>query len=73
MAQDGATQERVHASLVQVNGPGVLWLLLVPVALAGAGFRASFARGATTRVVRWVAAIGLLGFSVAGMLSIGLF
>jgi hypothetical protein len=59
-----------RATLLDVNGPGVLVVLLVPVALATLGLIGSARR---RRVLIWVAGGLLLGFALVSGLSIGLF
>lgn len=56
-------------SLVEMNGPGVITLLAVPILLAALGFIAVQHR---RKKLTWAAALLLLGFCLAGTVSIGL-
>ena len=66
---------RVYGSLIEVNGYSVVFLLLIPVALAVAGFWASRAGlgSGWRKAAIWASAVMLLLFCVVGLFSIGLF
>ena len=67
---------RVTATFIEVNGLGVLTLLLAPVVLTALALMAVLTihvRLAMRRVLLWVAAVLLLGFGAVGIFSIGLF
>lgn len=67
---------RTSASLIEVNGYRVVFLLLIPVALAVAGFLATRTmdhRQVKGKVAIWAPAAICLVFCVAGFFSIGLF
>lgn len=57
------------ASLLELNGPGVLWVLILPVALAGA---AVWGAGGRRRWLLAAATVALAAFSVLGGFSVGL-
>jgi hypothetical protein len=58
-------------TLLESQGPGVIGILLVPVAIAALPVAAG--RHKSARVLRAISATVLLGFALLGMLSIGLF
>ena len=67
---------RHTATLLEVNGLWVLWLLLVPVLLSGLALLAvafTDAGQARRKASLWLAALALLAFCLVGILSIGLF
>lgn len=67
---------RHTATLVEVNGLWVLWLLLIPVLLSGLALlsiRFTHAGQARRRAFLWLAALALLALCVVGILSIGMF
>ncbi len=67
---------RHTATLVEVNGLYVLWLLLIPVLLTGLALlaiRFTDAGQARRKALLWVSALTLLAVCVVGILSIGLF
>ena len=78
---DGRESVRSSATLIQVNGLWVLGLLAIPVVLTGLGFISATKRQAGRaagsrypwRLVGWIAALLLMGISIVGSVSIGLF
>ena len=67
---------RVTATFVEVNGLGVLSLLMVPVALTALALLAALITGvgfARRRVLLWVSSVLLLGACAVAIFSIGLF
>ena len=66
---------RYSASLVEVNGLGVLVPLFIPVALTGLGLMmlAAWSEGGVRRtILLWIFTAALLGFCVLGFLSFGI-
>ena len=61
--------ERVCATLVEMNGPRVIWLLVVPVLLTVVGAVMAWLR---LRTGIWLSAALVLVFCVAGVFTIGL-
>ena len=75
---DGSGGEVVplSASLIEVNGWGVLIPLAVPVVLTAIGLWVALTgdgRRASTKVIMWVAAILLTVFCGLGLISIGIY
>lgn len=73
----GAESEvvRYSASVVEVNGVGVLVPLLIPVAVTGLALMMVLAwkEGSIRRtILLWILTAALLGFCVLGLLSVGL-
>ena len=67
---------RHTATLVEVNGLWVLWLLFIPILLSGLALlviRFTDPGQARRKALLWLAALVLLAFCVVGILSIGLF
>ena len=67
---------RYTATLLEVNGLWVLWLLLVPILLSGVALLAiafTDAGQARRKALLWLAALALLAFCLVGIFSIGLF
>ena len=67
---------RHTATLVEVNGLYVLWLLLIPVLLSGLALlviRLTDAGQARRKALLWISALALLALCLVGILSIGLF
>ncbi len=63
------------ASLIEVNGFRVLWVLAIPLTLSGAGLIGAMLgprRRTQSIVYTWLAAVLLLAFCAAGAFSIGL-
>ena len=76
-APDGGRQvTSTSATLVEVNGHWVLWLLLVPVVLTAIAFAAALLAGKGPRLRRvtlWSMAMLLLALSLLAGFSIGLY
>ncbi len=71
----GEATRHTH-TLVESNGPWVLWLLLIPVLLSGVALLAivfTDAGQARRRAFLWMSALALLAFCTVGIFSIGLF
>lgn len=64
-----STVARHQQTLLEANEPAAV-VVLLPVVVAGAPL---FTRGRANRTVRFASAIVLVGFSVLGLASIGLF
>ena len=67
---------RHTATLVEVNGLYVLWLLLIPILFSGLTLLViSFtdAGQARRKALLWISALALLALCLVGILSIGLF
>ena len=66
----------VSASIIEINGWGVLIPLLIPIALTAIGLLAAITwdhHQLTNKVFLWVATALLIGFCGLGMFSIGIF
>ena len=66
---------RYTETLVEANGPWVLWLLLIPVLLSGlplVSIRFTHPGQARRRVLLWTPAVVLLAFCAVGIASIGM-
>ncbi len=66
---------RYSASVVEVNGVGVLLPLFIPVAVTGVALIALLAwrdNGTLRTILLWILTVALLGFCVLGYLSIGI-
>lgn len=78
---DGGESVRSSATLIQVNGLWVLGLLAIPIVLTGLALISATMRqpGRAAgsrypwRLLGWVAALLLLGLSIVGSVSLGLF
>ena len=67
---------RHTATLVEVNGLYVLWLLLIPILFSGLTLlviRFTDAGLARRKALLWISALALLALCLVGILSIGLF
>jgi hypothetical protein len=67
---------RVYASMIEVNGPGVLVPLLVPVALTAIGLLNALTwdgRNTRSKLFMWASAVLLIGFCALAAFSIGMF
>lgn len=71
--QDGKLVERTSASLIEENGWGILWALLLPVALSASGFLSALRPTRVAKVILWLSALAFVGFSIVSGFSIGLF
>lgn len=71
-AGDGANSS---ATLMEANGAGVLWILLVPLLLTGIAAAAVLfvQRRLYRKTLLWLPAIALLGFCLVAIFSIGAF
>jgi len=69
------TASKLQGSLIDVNGLGVLAVLLVPVALTGLALYLSLAAGPVRwrRPALWGVAVALLGLCVLAAFSVGAF
>ena len=66
---------RYSASVVEVNGVGVLLPLFIPVAVTGVALIVLLAwrdDGTLRTILLWILTVALLGFCVLGYLSIGI-
>ena len=66
----------VSASMIEINGPGVLIPLLVPVALTAIGLLNVLTwdgRNSRSSILLWVSVVLLIVFCVLAMFSIGMF
>ena len=66
------TVETVRQSIVEVNGLGVLWLLILPVVPSAIGLWASFRQTKSGKITLWASAVVLFLFSFVTGFSIGL-
>lgn len=67
---------RFSASLIDVNGPGVLWVLALPVGLSTLGLLAATRRATSlfaSRLGLWATTVLLWAFCALGAFSIGVF
>ena len=60
-------------SLVESEGWGILWVLLLPVGIAVAGLMASFGRRWPSTVLLYLTTVLLTGFALVGGYTVGLF
>ena len=64
---------KTTATLIEINGWGVLPILLVPAALTGLALVKTNSGQTRHRMLVWVASVLLLGFCILGSFSIGIF
>ena len=66
------TVETFHQSIIEVNGLGVLWLLILPVVPSAVGLWASFRQTKSGKITLWASAVVLFLFSFVTGFSIGM-
>lgn len=74
--EPGGEATRFTATLIEVNGLYVIWLLAVPILLTGVPLlviRRPAAGRVGRKILLWVPAAALLGFCAMAIFSIGLF
>ena len=67
------TVETFRQSIIEVNGLGVLWLLILPVVPSAVGLWASFRQTKAGKITLWASAVVLFLFSFVTGFSIGMF
>ena len=74
LGPDGTSEvTRSSESLIEHEGLGILWFLVLPAGLAVTGFMASLRPTLSGKVGVWLAAVPLAGFAFVTSLSIGPF
>jgi len=70
--ESGCETIETSQTLVEMNGSGVVYQLIVVILISSLPFLAAFARPAVQRPITWGAALIVLTYSIIGSLSIGL-
>jgi len=70
--ESGCETIETSQTLVEMNGSGVVYQLIVVILISSLPFLAAFARPAVQCPITWGAALIVLTYSIIGSLSIGL-